>query len=252
MRKFIIVVLFFQSIIFSTILADTRLPQYRGWVNDFANIIPSYYEEKIVLVCIEVKKKTGAEIAVVTVNDMGGASLEDYSVRLFEEWGIGEKDKDNGVLFLVALKERRVRIEVGYGLEHVLTDGLCGQIRDQYLIPNFREGRYGKGFYQGVVAAAGFIAKDMGVVISGVPQPTATTTSRRARGGGGVLFIIILIFLTIITRGRILPWIFLGSFLGGGGRGGGWGGFSGGGFGGGGFGGFGGGMSGGGGASGSF
>jgi uncharacterized protein len=229
----------------SSVLPQTnRFPKYRGYVNDFAQVISPYYEEKMGALASEVKQKTGAEMAVVTVEDMGGWGIDEYAARLYEDWGIGEKDKDNGVLLLLAVAERKTRIEVGYGLEGILPDGLAGEILDEYVLPDFRQGDYGLGLYKGLVAVAQIVANDKGTTLSGSDSTPSPRRSSRRSGGSSLFFIILFIFLMIVTKGRILPWLLMGMLMGGG-RGGG---FSGGGFGGG-FGGFGGGMSGGGGAS---
>ena len=224
---------------------EVRYPSYVGWVNDFARVLSPQSTQQITAIAQEVKNKTGAEIAVVTVPDMGGQTVEPYATSLFERWGIGGKDQDNGILILLAQAERKVRIEVGYGLEGILPDGFCGEILDRYAVPDFRRGDYGSGFYRTVLAVAGVIAEDAGVTITGAIAPRPRARSSSGRSGGNIFFVIIIIFLMIITRGRIVPWLFLSMMMGGGGRGGG---FGGGGFGGG-FGGFGGGMSGGGGSS---
>ncbi len=246
MKKWTIITLLVAVFLPGIILGREQFPKPQGWVNDFAHVIPLSYQRKIEAVASEVKEKTGAELVVVTVENMGGASIEDYAVGLYQTWGIGEKGKDNGVLLLASMEERRVRIEVGYGLEGILPDGVCGEIRDKYIVPDLRAGNYGMGFYKGILAVADVIARDAGVKITGT-QGVVTRSHSSSRGGAGGLFLIVLfVLLMIFTRGRILPWLFLGAMMGGGNRGG-WGGFGGGGFGG-----FGGGMSGGGGASGSF
>jgi len=220
-----------------------------GWVNDFAGVISQYYKTKMETISDEVKRKTGAELTVVTVKSMDGQDIETYATRLFETWGIGEKGKDNGALILLAMAERKIRIEVGYGLEPNLPDGLTGGILDDYMMPDLRKGEYGLGLYRGLLRVTEIIAKNAGVQISGIPvmdtRSQSSAGNRERSRGGGIFLIIMFIFLMIVTRGRILPWLLLSMFMGGG-RGG--GGFGGGGFGGG-FGGFGGGMSGGGGAS---
>jgi uncharacterized protein len=221
----------------------------RGWVNDFAGVISQYYETKMGTISAEVKRKTGAELTVVTVKSLDGQDIETYASQLYEAWGIGEKGKDNGVLILLAMAERKIRIEVGYGLEPILPDGLTGGILDEYVMPDLRNGEYGLGLYRGLLKITEIVAKNAGVQITGIPsvdqQPRSDMGNRRRSSGGGIFLIIVFIFLMIVTRGRILPWLLLSMFMGGG-RGG--GGFGSGGFGGG-FGGFGGGMSGGGGAS---
>ena len=226
-----------------------RFPSYRGWVNDFARVIPYEYEDRMTALAGELKTKTGVEITVVTLQTVGDMSIEEYASRLFEEWGIGGRGKDNGLLFLLAMDERKIRIEVGYGIEGVIPDITSNRIQETYILPDFRSGNFGSGFYKGMVAAAGIIAEDAGVRLTGSPAVVRQPPASRRRRSGGVFTIIFIIFLIIVTRGRIIPWLLLGSMMGGGRRGGGFGGFGGGG---GGFGGFGGGMSGGGGSTGSF
>ncbi len=234
----------FLAVNTAVLRAQVTFPEYQGWVNDFAEVIPEEAETNIHTLAFEVKQKTGADIAAVSVKNMQGMDVSEYTVRLFKDWGIGEKDKDNGVLLFLAMQERKVRIEVGYGLEGILPDGLCGEILDKYVIPDFRNGDYGMGFYRGMTAIAGVIARDAGVTITGAVE-IETEEPRPA----GLFFVMFVIFLIIITKGRIIPWLLMGMLSGGSGGKGGPRGFGGGGFGGRGFGGFGGGSSGGGGAS---
>ena len=235
----------------ATLLFGQQFPAYRDVpVNDYAHLIGTSYERRMDVLAREVLEKTGAVLVVATVENMDGMEVDDYANRLYEVWGIGKRGEDRGVLFLLAVQERRIRIEVGYGLEGILPDGLAGSILDRYAVPDFREGDYGRGFYRSMLAVAGVIAEDAGVEITGaIPLSSRSRvhSEREEERGGSLFFIIMFIFLMIVTRGRILPWLFL-SMMMGGGRGGGFGGggFSGG------FGGFGGGMSGGGGASRSF
>lgn len=221
---------------------ELKFPRPRGYVNDFANIIPDTQELQLQSLLLSLEKLTTAQVAVVIMPSIAPYDIEYYAVKLFETWGIGQKGKDNGVLLLVAVKERRVRIEVGYGLEGALPDAICKQIIEKYIIPYFKQGNYGKGISAGVSQIVKYIAREYNIdpsQISGYkvysPQPQ--------RGNSLIGFIIYFILLFIFIR---IFGIF-GVFLLPTGRGGYWGG-GGGGFGG--FGGFGGGMSGGGGASG--
>jgi len=225
-------------------------------VGDYAEVIPVQYRQKIAAAATELWQKTGDSLVVATIPSLDGDAIEDAAVRLFQQWGIGQKGDDRGVLFLVAVKERRLRIEVGYGLEGLITDAKAGMIRDQAMVPFLKKNDYGQGLYAGVAAAAHIIAKERGVELTGVPQVNLRRpSSGLAVGGLFFIFLVLFILLTSLRRGSargVLPAIILGSLLGGGHRGGGFGGGGFGGFGGGGFGGFGGGMSGGGGASGGF
>ena len=219
----------------------------RGAVNDFAGIIPSNDKNSMDLLAREVLQKTGTAVIVATVTTIGDNEPADYANRLYEAWGIGKKGDDKGILILLAQKERRIRIETGYGVEGILPDGLVGQILDTYVLPYLKQGDYGKGLANAMAAVSSVVAKDAGVTLSG--QPTIPK-ARSPRGSPGMnifslIFFFIIISLLLGTRsGRaMLPYLLLMLMMGGrGGGGGGFGGFGGG------FGGFGGGMSGGGGA----
>ena len=247
-RRYVLIALLF---VFSITLLAVDFPQPKGPVNDFASVIPSQYEQQMYALSVEIYQKTGASVVVATVNNLGDYTIEEYANRLYEAWGIGQKGKDNGVLILLSISSdgRKVRIETGYGLEGILPDGRVGRIIDDYMLPYLKQGNYGAGLLQGVAAVGQIIAKDAGVRLTGNYPVQRSNHSSRRRQGGGIGTIIFFIILMIVTRGRILPWLIIGSMMGGGGsRGGFGGGFGGGGFGGG----FGGGMSGGGGASRSF
>jgi len=230
-----------------------NLPAPQGLINDFAGIIPSSYEEKMNLLALEVLNKTGATLTVVTLKDIGGADIDEFTNRLYEKWGVGKRGEDRGVMLLLALKERRIRIEVGYGLEGIIPDGLAGQIRDKAMTPYLKKGEYGSGLLNGLYATASIIARDKGIELTGLPSTPKRASSKRGRSSYGIFpFIFLLIIFFFLSRSRRMGMgtLFLLMLLGGG-RGGCGGRSSFGGFGGG-FGGFGGGMSGGGGASGSF
>lgn len=220
-----------------------HFPEPKGWVNDFAEVISEEIENSMNQLIQEVQRKVGVEMSVVTVPDLEYISIEEYAVKLFEKWGIGKKEEDNGILLILALKERKVRIEVGYGLEGIFTDQRCGEILDQYVVPFLRDKRYGEGLYSGLYAISAFLASKAGVNLDS-DQPFHIQAPVHEKVS--LLSFIILIIFLITFSFRFFPLIFLGSHWDG------WhwrGGGFGGGFGSGGFGGFGGGMSGGGGAS---
>lgn len=183
----------------------------------------------------EFERQTTAQIAVVALPEIGGGEIDDFSARLFKLWGIGAKGKDNGVLLLAALQERKVRIEVGYGLEPVLPDAACGRIIDEAVIPSFRGQKYAEGLARG--------AQRIMERVSGQSPAPAEPASPPPEKLGPVGFLILfgffglVILLLVVAHKR--GWV---SSSSGGGSSGGSGGSSGGG-------GFGGGSSGGGGAS---
>ena len=234
-----------------------QFPKPVGFVNDFAGVIPPGQAQSMEQYLRELNQRTGAQIAVVTVPNIEGyTGPEEYAVDLFSAWKIGQKGKDNGLLVLLAMKEKKVKIEVGYGLEGAITDGDCGIIIRQVMAPYFRAGRFGDGLMAGVQA---LVAK---IPPGGVKPPHSS--ARNVFSGGLFLAFVLFIAVQFLLpgggfwgrskgsgfTGRRGGGGFSGPFIGG--FGGGFGGFGGGGGGGfgGGFGGFGGGMSGGGGASG--
>jgi uncharacterized protein len=237
----------------SSLFAEEKYPQPRGAVNDFANVIDAENFSRMEALSREVLQKTGTAIVVVTIPALGeNEEANMYANKLYKAWGIGKKGEDKGVLIFVAVKERKIRIETGYGVEGILPDGLVGEIRDKYVVPELKAGNYGKGLYNAVYACSAYIAKDAHVQLSGSPMPYRQR-ARAEKKGFNVFALIILLAVAGLLLGTktgrsMLPWILL-LFLSGGGRGGGGGG--GGGFSGG-FGGFGGGSSGGGGAGGDY
>jgi uncharacterized protein len=241
--------------------ASAPLPELTNPVNDFANVIDPQSAAAMDGMIRALQEKTGDVVVVATVPTVEPyATPKDYNVKLFENHGrgIGQKGKDNGLLILLALKERRVEVEVGYDLEQWITDGFSGETSRDVMGPELTAGRYGAGLLAGTERIIGRIAQGRGVTLEGVRTPPSATP-----GGGGPSFDMSTLFFWIFIAFLII------SRLGGGsgrrrgrfwGGGGGWssgvgpfgGGFGGGGSGGGGgfgggFGGFGGGRSGGGG-----
>jgi uncharacterized protein len=218
-----------------------KYPKPQGWVSDYAGVIDQDSKAGMESLIREIEQKTSAEIAVVAVPTLDNEPIENYAAGMLKEWGVGKKGKDNGVLILTSVQDRKMRIEVGYGLEGILPDGLVGQIIDSYALPDFRANNYGKGLYLSTLAVAQVIAKDANVALSGAP----VQENQKPNKAHLIFQLLILVVLAIVViRNPMLFLLFMGAS--GGGRGG-WG--SGGGFGGGGGGGFGGGFSGGGGAS---
>jgi uncharacterized protein len=221
-------------------------PEPKGPVNDYAGVLTPQYKQSLDLLAREVLQKTGTSVILVTLKTIEDNDPADYANRLYEAWGIGEKGEDKGVLILLSLEERRVRIETGYGVEGILPDGLVGEILDTYVVPYLKKGDYNKGLSNAVAAVSSVIAKDAEISLTG--GNTSSTTRTAEEKPHTNLFFLILVFIVFVMligtrQGRaILPFILLMLLAGGRGGGGGFGGFGGG------FGGFGGGMSGGGGA----
>jgi uncharacterized protein len=224
---------------------DVAYPAPSGYVVDQSGIIDSDAQSRMQAWILELKQKTTAEVAVVTVDSTEPLSIEEYAVNLFQRFGIGQKGKDNGVLLLVAYKDHHMRIEVGYGLEGAITDAYSSRIINTIMTPEFKQGNFSDGIEKATAAIVSLIAKEYNVTLTGVPQPVYQD---QPSGSGWFSLLIFCIFISFFlsrgSGGMFLPMAYgLGGLGGSRGYGGG-GGFSGG------FGGFGGGMSGGGGASG--
>lgn len=220
--------------------------QPQGYTNDFAGLLSPQDRQALDRMLAELERQTGAQVAVVTLESLEGGEIRDFANRLFEKWGIGRAGEDDGVLFVMAQQERRIQVEVGYGLEGLLPDAAVGRILDEHVIPFFRQGDFSSGLVAGVSEVAQRIARDRGAELGDSPLP-----ARRDRSAPGIVRVLLTILALFIFVPLVIrhPWILLLLLNSGGRRGGGFrGGFGGGGFGGGGFGGFGGGMSGGGGA----
>lgn len=127
--------------------SEPEIPTIVPYVNDFAGVIEPQYESAINDYATQLEASTTAEIAVLTVRTTQPMPIEDYAVRVFEKNGIGQKGKDNGILIVVAIDDRRWRIEVGYGLEGTINDAKAGRIGREYITAYFREEKYGEGLY---------------------------------------------------------------------------------------------------------
>lgn len=137
-----------------------EVPALTGRVNDYGNILSA--EEVAILenYLASVENSTTAQLVLLTIPSLEGDSLEDFSMRVAEAWKIGQKDKDNGLIMVVALADRKIRLEVGYGLEPILPDGKCGTIIRQVIIPEFRGGNYYQGISKGFHVIGDVIAGD--------------------------------------------------------------------------------------------
>jgi uncharacterized protein len=249
------------ALLFSPAIAadGPQFPELTGRVVDQAHVLSPETQADLTAKLAALETKTSRQLVVVTLPTLGGYAIEDYGVQLLRHWGVGQKGINNGVVFIVVPTEHKVRIEVGYGMEGVMTDALSSVILHRTAIPKFKAG----DIQGGVVDATD--ASTAEARVAAAEQSAAATPVRRGHGSplGGILPIILIIFIisSIFRRRRYgygggggLGWLVPFMFLGGG-RGGGWGGGGGGGdWGGGGGGGFsgGGGSGGGGGASGSW
>jgi uncharacterized protein len=162
------------------IFPDVVFPDYTSFVNDYVGLLDSDWKNQIEQLCVKVENDTGAEIAVAIVPTLQGLSQEEYAVELFEKWGIGKKDQDNGVLLLISPEgepgKRPLKIEVGYGLEGAITDLEAGDIVNDVIAPKLSEGQFNQGVYDGVLAIANKIYEEYG-------QETLVETVETSGGG---------------------------------------------------------------------
>lgn len=232
---FIILILIFTQIF------ALKVPKLMGHVNDYAGILSQHEKNTLERMLISAENKTSSQIVLLTIPSLKGESLEDFSMNVVETWKIGQKEFDNGILLLIAMKERKIRIEVGYGLEHIITDAKSGFIIRNLMLNDFRKGDFLGGLSASIKAVSGLITKDFEIT----PEQLARykkmeRIGKPAQVPVGFIIFMIMILLSMFgkkgkgRRGGILPLLLLGSMLGGGGRGssgfgGGFGGFSGGG-----------------------
>ncbi|MCL4378287.1 MAG: TPM domain-containing protein [Actinobacteria bacterium] len=175
---------------------NINYPAYSGFVNDYTNTLSDEWKIKTENLTQEVERKTSCEIAVAIIGSLNGSSIEEYAAGLFNSWGVGKKGKDNGVLLLVSMKDRKLRIEVGYGLEGIITDLEAKEIIDNVIVPRFKENNYNSGIYNGVVAIANKIYKEEGKATVAYSDKVQTTPKKSFTQSKAFPFIIILTTLS--------------------------------------------------------
>jgi uncharacterized protein len=240
----IISCLFLASSSFAVVPPIPHMPSH--YVVDLAGIINDDVENRLNGYLKELEQKTTSQFIILTIKSLEGESLEEFSITTAHDtWKLGQKGKDNGLLLLVSLDDRKYRFEVGYGLEGLLPDSLVGSIGRKFLVPNFQKGDYSTGIYTASLAVINEIATNEDVAITGMPK-----IQRRAyydphgsskKGGGIVSKILSILFILgaiilFIKNPRLFLMLLLFSSMGGGrsgwssgGGGGGFGGFGGGG-----------------------
>jgi uncharacterized protein len=253
--------LLFALLATSAFALDITKLKPTGYVNDFAHAIDAANAQRLEAYCGILERSTGAQMAIVTIDTLDGNDIADVANKLYHQWGVGKKPNDEGILLLFAIKDKKDRAEIGYGLERVITDADSGSIL-RGIRPILRQGTYGPAVVAAAQQLGAMIAKSKNVALPVDPRVRTRTQVSRSPRIPWVL-IVIGIFFILSMLGRLggggggggftgfLTGMFLGNMMGRGGGGWGGGGFGGssGGGGGGGFGGFGGGDSGGGGSS---
>lgn len=190
-----------------------EVPALTGRIVDNARIISSQDKMEISSYLKNLEDETGIQMAVLTIKSLEGESLEEFSLRTCEKWKLGQKGKDNGALLLVALNERKIRIEVGYGLEESLTDTKCGLIIRNVIIPEFRNGDYSNGIAKGVRNMAGIAGNNAELISKKVSNPEHSDGSSSVLAGFMFVFGWFILFSCIASgrQNHFLPWIIFSS-----------------------------------------
>jgi uncharacterized protein len=224
----------------TAVLAAPKFPPLTARVVDGAELLSPQTEARLTEDLARLERETGRQVVVATLPDLQGYEIEDYGYQLLRAWGIGRKGKDDGAILIVAPRQKKVRIEVGYGLEPVLTDALSSTIIQTAILPAFREGR----FEAGVIAGTEAVVRQLGPTDGEAKVTILKPSQEPAQSGGGIpIVVVVLIVFWVLSRllrgGRrggggmlwLLPMILSsGGRRGGGGWSGGGGGFGGGGF----------------------
>ena len=178
--------------------AAQEFPKLTGRVVDAANIIPDDVEARLNGKLEALEKQSNRQLVVATIPDLQGYEISDYGYQLGRSWGIGQKGEDNGALLIVAPKERKVRIEVGYGLEPVLTDGMSSLIISNHIVPMFKAGDMPGGIEAGTNA----IINQLTLPPEEAQKIAAQANQDRAGGGGislgTVIFILMIVFFVVV------------------------------------------------------
>lgn len=203
-----------KSVIFSVFMIFSfesafalDVPALKGRVNDYAGIIGERTENEIEEYLSSLEEQSGVQIAVLTVPSLEGENIAGFGIKVAEKWQLGEKGKDNGAVLIVAMQEHDLRIEVGDGLEGVLTDAKCGLIIRNVIIPCFKDGNYSLGILRGVKNMGGVATDNMEIVSRSVAKGDEDS---EANIGTiiAVLFWLIFFFVIISSKSGLWKWLF--------------------------------------------
>jgi uncharacterized protein len=195
---------FMTLVALASVHAQPQPPELTRPVNDFANVIDAGSEAEIERRILELKQATGDVVVVATVDTFAPyADIRSYAVRMFENRGrgIGARGKDNGLLILLAVKDRGVWVEVGYDVEQFITDGFSGEVSRDDMRPSFIRGEYGPGLLAGATRIIGRIAQGRGVTLTGVPPPASQVIPRVSRVSPWVVLAIIILIILVSNSG---------------------------------------------------
>jgi uncharacterized protein len=216
-------ILIVLAVLSAALGARPNLPMPEQYVDDLAHVVGPEHKHALLGLLQELEQKTGVQYIILTVDTTGGLPLAQFSIELLDRWKLGQKGKDNGVLFTLALKDRAYRFEVGYGLEGVLTDQFTGRVGREVLVPYLKKGEYSQGIYEANLRVIRRIADHYRVTLTGMPtlsQPGANSGPAPGGTGQGLccscpccgfLLLVLLLWLVFggFRRGRFWPWLLL-------------------------------------------
>lgn len=214
LKRFSMKKLFLSLIILAVLspLSALEVPALNRRVTDKAGIMNENDIASLESYLDHLENQTGIQIAVLTIKSLEGEDLASYSMKVCETWKLGQKGQDNGALLLVAYEERKVRIEVGYGLEGDLTDTKCGLIIRNVIVPEFKNGNYSRGIVQGVKNMGGIVAGDVDYVDRTVSHEIDESGSPFA--AIGMLIWFIFMFIVLSSKNGLLKWILISNMSG--------------------------------------
>lgn len=173
-----------------------QVPPLKGRINDYADLLDNSTARQLETNLTELEKTDSTQIVVLTIPSLEGDNLESFSLQVVEQWQIGQKGKDNGALLLIAKNDRKIRIEVGYGLEGKLTDLICGRIIRNIIVPQFKSGRFDQGIISGVAAMTSAVRGEF-------KAPASSAVKNRRRGTSPVFMGILALLIFTNMLGRI-------------------------------------------------
>lgn len=167
------------------------VPPLRGRVNDYAGVMQSNQVQSLAGQLAQLERDTGHQVAVLTIPTLDGEDIEGFSIRVAENWKIGKKGHDNGAILVVAVKDRRLRLEIGYGLEGILPDAIAKRITADYIVPRFRQQDYAGGIIAGIDAVDKIVRK----------EPLPESARKKNQSGGANLNFIVMFAMTFVILG---------------------------------------------------
>ncbi|OQX29886.1 MAG: hypothetical protein B0D92_01260 [Spirochaeta sp. LUC14_002_19_P3] len=194
MKKLCFLAIFFM-LTFSTALSALKVPQLTGHVNDYANLLSASASSQAESYLSAIDRSGIAQIALLSIPSLEGESLGAFSIQVTDEWALGQGEKANGVLLLVSLEDKKIRIEVGYDLEGILTDAISGYIIRTAIVPQFKSGNYEAGILSGIEAIGKLVTGEAEISPQQVEQSSA-----RSGGGFSPIFLIFFLLIFLLTR----------------------------------------------------